>query len=304
MSGRISLMEDSVTVDFRRPGDSTKIFPQPALLSSHNAAWKDIWLEHHTQPSWDTGELTAPTHQVAISLNKKTPSVDRWLDGGFRSETTSYGDCVIIPAGVSHRAQWPNQAEFIVLGIDSFWLERIGQEFGEGPPAELNPGSLIPDPLLQGLLLAFKAELETEGLHSDLYLAQLKTTLGLHLLRNYATRPPKLQEYDGGLSRQQLQQAIDYIQAHLSESIRLSDVATQLNMSQYYFCRLFRQSVGLPPYKYVIRQRVERVKQLLRNDRERAIADIAIDCGFYSQSHLAKHFRQVTGTTPKAYRGK
>ncbi len=79
-------------------------------------------------------------------------------------------------------------------------------------------------------------------------------------------------------------------------------MATQLGMSQYYFCRLFRQSMGLPPYRYVIQQRIERAKQLLRSERQRAIADIALDCGFSSQSHLARHFRQMTGVTPKAYR--
>ncbi|WP_228015754.1 helix-turn-helix domain-containing protein [Leptolyngbya ectocarpi] len=57
-----------------------------------------------------------------------------------------------------------------------------------------------------------------------------------------------------------------------------------------------------PPYQYVIWQRVEQAKQLLRRDRQVAISDAALDCGFANQSHLSKHFRQLTGTSPKAYR--
>ncbi|KAB8321278.1 helix-turn-helix transcriptional regulator [Tolypothrix campylonemoides VB511288] len=59
--------------------------------------------------------------------------------------------------------------------------------------------------------------------------------------------------------------------------------------------------MGVTPYQYVLQQRIERAKVLLRH-RERAISDIALECGFANQSHFTKHFRQFTGMTPKAYR--
>ncbi|MGB0561454.1 MAG: helix-turn-helix domain-containing protein [Spirulinaceae cyanobacterium] len=93
-----------------------------------------------------------------------------------------------------------------------------------------------------------------------------------------------------------------YIQAHLAEEIHLADIAQLIGMSQYYFCRLFRQSVGVSPYKYVIQQRVERARTFLQQFQEMKIADIALDCGFANQSHLCKHFRKLLGTTPKRYR--
>ncbi|NJO43692.1 MAG: helix-turn-helix transcriptional regulator [Cyanobacteria bacterium CRU_2_1] len=72
-------------------------------------------------------------------------------------------------------------------------------------------------------------------------------------------------------------------------------------MSVYYFCELFKQSIGVAPYQYVLQQRVERAKQLLK-DEKRAIVDIALECGFANQTHLNKHFRKLTGMTPKSYR--
>jgi AraC family transcriptional regulator len=81
----------------------------------------------------------------------------------------------------------------------------------------------------------------------------------------------------------------------------LEAIAQHLNMSVYYFCDLFKQSVGIAPYKYVLQQRVERAKLLLK-DEERAIVDIALECGFANQTHLNKHFRKFTGMTPKDYR--
>ena len=104
------------------------------------------------------------------------------------------------------------------------------------------------------------------------------------------------------LSKPQLHRAIDYIESHLDQEITLTDIAQVLGMSQYYFCRLFRQSMGVSPYKYVIYQRIERAKQLLRQPQKMSIAAISLECGFANQSALSKHFRSLTGTTPNTYR--
>ncbi|MEO0708429.1 MAG: helix-turn-helix transcriptional regulator, partial [Cyanobacteria bacterium J06649_5] len=74
-----------------------------------------------------------------------------------------------------------------------------------------------------------------------------------------------------------------------------------LDMSQFHFSRLFKQSLGISPYQYLLQQRVECAKQLLKNT-DRLITDIAFTCGFNSHSHLSKQFKQLTGMTPKAYR--
>jgi AraC family transcriptional regulator len=58
--------------------------------------------------------------------------------------------------------------------------------------------------------------------------------------------------------------------------------------------------VGIAPYQYLVQQRVERAKQLLKQQAT-SISDIALDCGFANQTHFTKVFRQMTGMTPKAY---
>jgi AraC family transcriptional regulator len=59
--------------------------------------------------------------------------------------------------------------------------------------------------------------------------------------------------------------------------------------------------MGIAPYQYVIQQRVELAKQLLKC-RDVAISEVALACGFANQSHFTKHFRKLTRITPKAYR--
>lgn len=102
------------------------------------------------------------------------------------------------------------------------------------------------------------------------------------------------------LPQSNLQRAMRYIQMHLGENITLEAIASELGMSQYYFCRWFKQSVGTSPYQYVLQQRVERAKILLQR-QELSPAEVALDCGFNSQSHLIHHFKKQVGMTPKQY---
>ncbi|AFY56850.1 transcriptional regulator containing an amidase domain and an AraC-type DNA-binding HTH domain [Rivularia sp. PCC 7116] len=99
----------------------------------------------------------------------------------------------------------------------------------------------------------------------------------------------------------QLQQILDYIDAHLDKDIKLADLARLLDISQFHFSHLFKQSIGMSPYQYLLQQRVERAKLLLKQ-KDRLIVDIALECGFSSHSHLSRKFRQLTGITPKQYR--
>ncbi|MDJ0675080.1 MAG: helix-turn-helix transcriptional regulator [Calothrix sp. MO_167.B42] len=72
-------------------------------------------------------------------------------------------------------------------------------------------------------------------------------------------------------------------------------------MSQYYFCRLFRKSMGVTPYQYILKQKVKLAKLLLK-EKKLEIVDIALACGFSNQSQMTKHFKRQTGSTPKVYR--
>ncbi|WP_313949281.1 helix-turn-helix transcriptional regulator [Leptolyngbya sp. FACHB-261] len=83
--------------------------------------------------------------------------------------------------------------------------------------------------------------------------------------------------------------------------MKLADLAALLGMSQFHFSHLFKQSIGTAPYQYLLQQRVERAKQLLKQT-DQSIMEIAFLCGFNSHSHLSKQFRQLTGITPTAYR--
>jgi len=109
---------------------------------------------------------------------------------------------------------------------------------------------------------------------------------------------PTLISENRSLTHTQLQPAIDYIHAHLDQDLSLVQIAKVVNLSPTYFASLFKRATGISPHEYVIRQRVERAKMMLAKT-DLSIADIALQVGFSSQSHLTQQFKRFTGITPK-----
>ncbi|MGJ3250599.1 MAG: AraC family transcriptional regulator [Elainellaceae cyanobacterium] len=115
------------------------------------------------------------------------------------------------------------------------------------------------------------------------------------------TPTPTIEFKRKGLTHTQLQQVLDYIQTHLDRDLSLAELAETLNLSPTYFASVFKQAIDISPHQYVIQQRVERAKLML-SKTDFAIADIALQVGFSSQSHLTQQFKRFTGMTPKQVR--
>lgn len=112
---------------------------------------------------------------------------------------------------------------------------------------------------------------------------------------------PTIEFKNRGLTRTQLQEVLDYINTHLDRDLLLTEIAEVINISPTYFASLFKQAIGISPHQYVIQQRVEQAKLML-SKTDLAIADIALQVGFSSQSHLTWQFKRITGMTPKQIR--
>jgi AraC-like DNA-binding protein len=90
-----------------------------------------------------------------------------------------------------------------------------------------------------------------------------------------------------------------HIEEHLGQPLALADLAQLAGLSVWRFATVFRQQVGVSPHRYICRLRVERAQALIRNGVPAATA--ASEAGFYDQSHLSRHFKNVCGMTPGQY---
>ncbi len=105
----------------------------------------------------------------------------------------------------------------------------------------------------------------------------------------------------GGLPPRRLQRIFSHIRENISLELSVIELAQVAGMSQYYFSKLFKMSTGTTPHQYVMRQRVERAQEYLRETKV-GLADIAVKVGFETQSHFTSVFRRLAGITPKHYR--
>jgi AraC-like DNA-binding protein len=105
----------------------------------------------------------------------------------------------------------------------------------------------------------------------------------------------------GTLPLGRLRRVTEYIQQNLDKDLRLAELAALVYMSPYHFARLFKCSTGVPPHRFVVRQRIARASAFLATP-ELSIARISRMVGFRTPSHFTTVFRRVTGSTPRGYR--
>ncbi|HTZ79998.1 MAG TPA: AraC family transcriptional regulator [Stellaceae bacterium] len=89
---------------------------------------------------------------------------------------------------------------------------------------------------------------------------------------------------------------LSFMEANFAEPLSLAQLARLSNLSLYRFATVFRREVGLPPHQYLCRLRISHAQFLLRQGT--SPATVAMDSGFFDQSHLCRHFKRLCGVTP------
>ena len=113
--------------------------------------------------------------------------------------------------------------------------------------------------------------------------------------RGQEAQPP------GGLARWQVNRVVEYVEEHLGEKIAAQDLAELVNVSVGQMFRAFKVSVGVSPFHYIARRRIEFACALLMTTRE-PLAQVAVASGLCDQSHLCRLFRRLTGMSPAKWR--
>jgi transcriptional regulator GlxA family with amidase domain len=122
------------------------------------------------------------------------------------------------------------------------------------------------------------------------------------LIGDHGSSPqPSRKNARRGLAPWQVGRVLAHIEANLSAPIQNRDLAAIARLSTYHFNVAFRNSVGDPPRAYIIRRRIERAQGLMLSTN-RALSDIAVDCGLSDQAHFTRLFGKIVGESPGAWR--
>jgi AraC family transcriptional regulator len=200
-----------------------------------------------------------------------------------------------------HKERWfrTDEPQILSLAISD---EALKAAFDDASPdTELRGMSQLTDPRVGALVSAANAERIAGFPSGRLFLDSIEQALAVTLIAGYAVRPRYLRNYQGGLGPARLRRINELVDAKMEEDLSLGEMAQSLELSPAHFARMFRRSTGETPHEFVMRQRVERAKKMLRESQTRVL-DVAIACGFKTQQHFARVFRQMCQISPTEYR--
>ena len=176
---------------------------------------------------------------------------------------------------------------------------------GAGAPGTISPPSAnvqCDNAVVEHLAHAI-SEAERSGEQQGLLCAKmLRLALETHRLSSRASNGTDTTSRQiAPLSKWRLKRAMQYIDAHLAESISLPDLAKVAGLSAMYFAAQFRVATGLRPHEFILRRRIDKAKDLLCDERN-SLVDIALSVGFQTQSHFTTVFKRFANATPSQWR--
>jgi AraC family transcriptional regulator len=200
-----------------------------------------------------------------------------------------------------HEGEWVGlmNVPHLQLGIsDAALIAAADKPNGE---VELRPHRKFADSRLGALVTAVHAEMVAGFPSGQLFLDSVEQAMAITLVSGHATGHRPVQISRGGLGPARLRRIIELIHAKLDDELSLGEMAQSVGLSTAHFARMFRKSTGETPHQFVLRQRLERAREMLRAPGARVL-DVAVACGFKTQQHFAQVFRDVCGISPTGYR--
>jgi AraC family transcriptional regulator len=155
------------------------------------------------------------------------------------------------------------------------------------------------DPFVRSLAGELQDEMDQGRAPADAYLNAMAEVLAVHLARHYTTAAPA--PVLPGLASHKVKAVQSFVREHIAETIHVDALAAAVRMSPFHFARMFKQSVGQTPHLYVVLQRVETAKELLRKS-DVPLIEVAAQAGFRTQGHFTGVFYRYTGYTPRIFR--
>lgn len=146
----------------------------------------------------------------------------------------------------------------------------------------------------------FKRLLEESNIQAPYAGQMVKNLLEQLLIWVYRACPDNFARLENG-SSSRIREVQQYIEAHFSEDLRISDLAAKFYMNHCYLTHLFKKQVGYSPKQYILLNRLSYAQELLENTSLQ-VSQIAIQCGFGDVNNFIRAFREGFGMSPNHFR--
>jgi AraC family transcriptional regulator len=266
----------------------------PQLLNevSTNDTWRGFEIKKYVRKPSHGSQHTMLDHTVQFNLGSPLTVSWKFL-GKWNSALCNTGCMVALSSpGEIEEIQW--ETEF--HGLDINFHPKFIDELVEKENFKFKEQRNVNDPMLNDLALKLSTEALKGQLVELLYVESLAVACAIHLATTYPVSNKKVFAPKGKLSSFQLKNVIEYIRSYIHGIISLEGIAAAAHLSVFHFSRLFKNTVGVSPYQFVLHLKIEYAKRLIK--QKLAVGDIAYSLAFTDSAHFCNAFKKITGQSP------
>jgi AraC family transcriptional regulator len=261
------------------------------IFSSYNQ-WSGFRIEHCIHAAMSTSSYNLAHHAVWLNLGSPVPikwkTQEKWTQGLCES-----GNIVgLLSSTESDEIQWLSACSSLELYFDTHFIDRLLEKENVRFREQRN----VNDPFLKDIALKLYQQAQLGNGLEKMYGESLSVACAIHLATHYPISDKRIFAPKGKLSSRQLGQVIDYVRSGIHAVISLEGLASTIHLSIFHFSRLFKNTLGISPYQFVLQLKIEYAKRLIK--QRQPIGDVAHKLGFTDSAHFCNAFKKITGQSP------
>ncbi|MEM6800221.1 MAG: AraC family transcriptional regulator [Bacteroidota bacterium] len=256
---------------------------------------------------------------LAVGLEFNTPAIGIMIRGEKIVEmedlgrfTYLPGESLIIPAGQKLCIDFPTaslenptqclafqpKAELIEEAVFDYHNRTNALELEQEAEIDFSEDLLMRDEAILYTVEHLMRLFQENNEHRDLFISMTTKELIIRILQSKARRAFLNNFYK---RENRMTHVASYIRENIFKPISIQDLSHEANMSRSNFFNLFKDTFGITPNEYIIREKIEKAKAILCSPKDTSITQIAYQLGYSDSSYFSKQFKRVTGFTPRQY---
>lgn len=231
-----------------------------------------------------------------IQLNDGAPFTISWQSKDcLEIDICQPGNLIqLLSKGKQNRLQCEEEYSAIEVVFEPAFIDAILEKDNFSFGDRLN----FEDPLLARLIKELLSATYSKT-PEMLYIDSLAVACAIHLGTTYTENNKRIFSLKGKLSSHQLNSVISFVRSTINRTVTLEELAICCHLSVFHFSRLFKNTLGISPYQYVLRTKIEQARALIKSKRQ--VGDVAYSLGFTDSAHFCNAFKKLTGHSPLQY---
>lgn len=280
--------------------DSTSKFLIDLKASSFELEFDGIIIKYGSTTQMKLENYTFPEHVFYMHIGNYHVDWKISNNNDIKEIKPQNNDIWFVPANTSVSQFTNDTHEFLAVRLQADKMIDSAKNI-VNKNIILKPIYNIKDPHLEHIFKLMLSEVQTNNKNGKYFIDSLVSLLSIHFIGNYCLKDTELIENISGITEEDYDRIINYINTNLSGQLNLEQLAAELEIDKYGLIKKFKKSMNVTPYQFIIQKKLEHSKYLLRNEAY-SISDIANMLNFSDQAHFSNSFKRMFGLTPNKYK--